>query len=42
VYVVETKGYTKLNSLPGREGATVEYDGMKLKFPTWTPDEPIL
>ncbi len=41
VYCIETKGYTKLNALKGREGATVEFDGMKLKFPTWTTDEPI-
>jgi hypothetical protein len=42
VYAVETKGYTKLNALKGREGATVEYDGMRLKFPMWTTEEPIL
>jgi hypothetical protein len=42
VYVVETKGYTKLTRLKGREAATVEFDGMRLKFPTWTTDEPIL
>lgn len=42
VYCVETKGYTKLNELKGRAGATVEFDGMRLKFPTWTTDEPIL
>jgi hypothetical protein len=42
VYVVETKGYTKLTRLKGREAATVEFDGLRLKFPTWTTDEPIL
>lgn len=41
VYAVETKGYTKLNKLKGREGATVEFDGLTLRFPTWTTDEPI-
>jgi hypothetical protein len=41
VYAVETKGYTKLNKLKGREGATVEFDGATLRFPTWTTDEPI-
>jgi uncharacterized protein (DUF486 family) len=42
VYAVETKGYTKLNKLKGREGVTVEFDGMRLRFPTWTTDEPVL
>jgi hypothetical protein len=41
IYAVETKGYTKLNTLTGRDGATVEFDGMTLKLPTWTSDAPI-
>lgn len=32
VYAVETKGYTKLNQLKGREGAIVEFDGLALRF----------
>ena len=42
VYAIETKGYTKLNKLKGRDGATVEFNGLTLRFPTWTTDEPIL
>jgi hypothetical protein len=42
VYAVETKGYTKLNKLKGRGGATAEFDGATLRFPTWTTDEPVL
>lgn len=37
VFVVETKGYTKSNSLKGKEAATVVFDGQVLKFPIWPP-----
>lgn len=41
VFAVETKGYTKLNHIKGREGATVEFDGMTLRFPTWASAKPV-
>ena len=40
-FAVETKGYTKLNRLKGRPGATVYFDGATLKFPTWSGAGPL-
>lgn len=41
VFAVETKGRTKRNGKGGTAEATVEYDGVSLKFPTYTTREPI-
>lgn len=39
VFAVETKGFTKHER--GKVGATVEFDGNVLKFPTWTTKAPL-
>ena len=41
VFAVETKGYTKPGDREGKEGATVNFDGTHLQFPTWKTKEPI-
>lgn len=41
LFAIETKGYTKLTGLRGREGARVVYDGRELRFPTWTTAKPV-
>lgn len=41
VYAVETKTRRKLTNIPGREKATVEFDGNQLHFPSWSVSKPL-
>ena len=41
LFAVETKGFTKPRNMDGRAAATVTFDGVTLKFPTWTTTQPL-
>jgi hypothetical protein len=41
VFAIETKGYTKLTKIKGKDAATVLFDGALLSFPGWTTSEPL-
>lgn len=41
LFAIETKGVSKPADIQGRPGSTVSYDGVRLKFPSWTTSAPV-